>query len=336
MTTSATETAPPRQTMNGKPVHLIAAKTVLNTKSAFSEKLLCDGLTFSMGSACVYSCSYCYVPSMMAKSPHLKSIEQAHADVVIRRENALEILEGQLLKSDGTPKYPLNGPRLVCFTSPLVDPCGNMDLVRETVEACRLILKHTPWDIRILSKSPLIQKVALALNHAENRRVIYGLSIGTLDDRQAAAYEGDTPRPSRRLNALHTLQALGYRTFGMICPSLPQQDYAAFAQEMSAALHVDKLEHVWAEVINVRGPSLTSTAKALHDAGYEWVAKQLRTVSSDKAEWEAQSRATFLAHSQHIPGNKLRYLQYVTPATRDWWHSCQPQGAVLLGKAAEA
>ena len=38
-----------RATMNGKPVHNVPAKSVINFTSAFEHKKLCDGLTFSTG-----------------------------------------------------------------------------------------------------------------------------------------------------------------------------------------------------------------------------------------------------------------------------------------------
>ena len=54
----------------------------------------------------------------------------------------------------------------------------------------------------------------------------------------------------------------------MICPSLPpQKDYAAFSKEMSDAIRVDRCEHVWCEVINVRGSTKIRTLKALSEAG---------------------------------------------------------------------
>jgi DNA repair photolyase len=51
--------------LNGKPVFTRVAKSVLNKSEGFGEKLLCDGLTLSLGDACAASCTYCYVPSMM-------------------------------------------------------------------------------------------------------------------------------------------------------------------------------------------------------------------------------------------------------------------------------
>lgn len=48
-----------RLVMNGKTVLEVDAKSVVNFSSNFSHKLLCDGLTFSTGSACAYSCAFC-------------------------------------------------------------------------------------------------------------------------------------------------------------------------------------------------------------------------------------------------------------------------------------
>jgi len=72
----------------------------------------------------------------------------------------------------------------------------------------------------------------------------------------------------------------------MVCPILPQKDYTAFAKQMVATIDVEKCEHVWAEVINLRGDSLTATAQALRAAGYNDEADLLGKVMSDKKQWE--------------------------------------------------
>ncbi|MDE2096144.1 MAG: hypothetical protein KGL39_02790 [Patescibacteria group bacterium] len=45
-----------RTTMQGKPVFTVPAKTVVNFDSRFDKKLLCDGITFTAGNACNFSC----------------------------------------------------------------------------------------------------------------------------------------------------------------------------------------------------------------------------------------------------------------------------------------
>lgn len=348
--------------MNGKPVFTVPSKTVLNMDSGFVHKLLCDGPTFSTGSACTYSCAFCYVPDTMRKQGHWlhdHGVRGEHKDVVIRRADPVSVLRQQLTDRSGAPKYGDPKDRRVIYSSPLVDIAGNMELVRETVEACRTILDLTHWQIRLLSKSNLLPKVAEALEDWYNgegsiarydskkpcitypisprARVIYGVSTGTLDDKLARAFEAGAPLVSKRIESLHWLQDRGFRTYGMICPSLPQRDHKGFARRMAQAIRADQCEHVWAEVINLRGESFTRTVTALEEAGFSWESNELRKVSADRQAWESYARTTFNAHVSIYKGRrgpdktpKLRFMQYVTSSSRLWWTGQQSRGAILL------
>src|SRR5947207_15136130 len=98
-----------RATMNKKPVYEVPSKSIINFDSGFAHKLLCDGPTFSTGSACAYSCAFCYVPDLMRKSSHLAGIRERHDEVVVRRRNALEILRSQLVAAKDRAKF--NDPK---------------------------------------------------------------------------------------------------------------------------------------------------------------------------------------------------------------------------------
>lgn len=323
-----------RQVMNGKTVFTREAKTVINFESNFSHKLLCDGPTFSAGDACVYSCAFCYVPDLVRKLraiPQFDHVKGKHEDIVIRRGRAGEIARQQLTDRYGAPKFKDPNDRRVIYSSPLVDVAGNMELVRETIEICRTILELTNWQIRLLSKSNLLPKVAEDLSGPDYKpRVIYGVSTGTLHDGLAKAFEAGTPLVSKRIQSLHWLQDNGFRTYGMVCPSLPVPDYRKFAREAAAAIRADRCEHVWAEVINLRGESFTRTCKALDEAGFQWERERLLEASINKDVWEEYARETFNAHTAVLPKGKLRFLQYVTPATKAWWQSQKGKGAIIL------
>lgn len=318
--------------MNRKPVFTVPARTIINFKSGFGKKLLCDGPTFSTGTACQYSCSFCYVPQAMQKQTlWLKEhgVTGKHEDVVIRRDNPIEVARRQLEKAKDKDKP------LVIYASPLVDVAANMELVRETVEMCLLILQQTQWHIRLLSKSNLLPKIAQSLEMCApslkaRERLIYGVSTGTLDDKLAQAFEEGCPLVGKRIQSLHWLQDNGFRTFGMVCPSLPQRDYGFFAERMRDAIRYDRCEHVWAEVINVRGDSYTRTIEALTLAGAMEVAGDLIEVSHNQSKWEQYARDTFLAHAKFCPPEKLRFLQYVNKGNREWWRANVSKGAVLL------
>jgi len=323
--------------MPAKNATLYIDRRILNMSSAFKHKLLCDGPTFSAGDSCRMKCSFCYVESIFGRDPKIQNALANAAttfdQAVIRRNNPVHNLQEQLLNK-GKPRYDDPRDNRVIYASPLVDVAANVEMAKETIALCRVILEHTHWHIRLLSKSNLLTIVAKALPEYKNR-MIFGFSTGTADDQLAAAFEQGTAKVSKRIAALHQLQNDGYRTFGMICPSLPygnSNQYLQFSSTISEMLRIERCEHIWAEVINLRGQALTNTCNALERAGFKAQATRLKHVSQNKEAWEHYARATYQAHASVIPAGKLRFLQYVTPNTITWW-AAQP-GAVLLGKAA--
>lgn len=328
------------QQKGGKPVYQVPTRTVLKLQSAFEHKGLCDGPTLTLDLSCYFSCRFCFVENSLCRHPAVQRIQKetglSFQEFVIKRENPLPVLRRELTGRDGLPKYPRLSDRRVVFTSPLADVAANLAAARQTIAACLLILENTNWQIRLLSKSALLKVVAEGLA-AYRDRVIFGFSTGTFDDRLAASFELRCSSPSARIRALHWLQDAGFRTFGMICPSLPQEDYAEYARNAAAAVRVDRCEHVWAEVLNVRGKSLANTCAGLVAGGFDREANALEQVSGprNRAAWEEYARATFLAHSQVVPPEKLRFMQYVQAGSHEWWAERKNMGAVLLGKHAK-
>lgn len=139
------------------------------------------------------------------------------------------------------------------------------------------------------------------------KRLILGVSTGTLDDKLGRAIERGTALVSKRIKSLHELQDAGCRMFGMICPSLPQADYTAFSSAMCNALRVENCEHVWAEPMNVRGASFSKTIEALMAAGFEAEADALRRVSGKgtRGAWDNYAKQTFLAHAGEHPPREV-------------------------------
>ena len=325
---------------NNKPVFVIPARTILKKKSAFEEKKLCDGLTFSLGMACHARCSYCYVPCQLNRHPAiariLKETGLEFPAITVEKEDPFPVLRQELVNRCGLPRFADVNDRRVVFSSPLVDVAANPPTARQTVEACRLILENTPWQIRLLSKFGLLRMIAEELGEYRDR-MIFGLSTGTFDDKLAATIEAGTSSPTARLRTLHWLQDNCYRTFAMVCPSLPQHDYNSFAAEAAERVRVERCKHVWAEVLNVRGLSLKNTCAALLKGGFEMEAAQVYGVSGteNKAAWEDYARATFLAHTKCVPPSKLRFLQYVQKGQAEWWNEQKNRGAILLGKKAK-
>ena len=151
--TTAARAALP-ETMNGKPVYEVTAKSIVNFASKFGHKLLCDDLTFSTGAACAYICDYCYVEPLMAKSLHLAAVRQInpsakHGEIIIRRAKPFEVLRSQLFDRHGKPKFSAPADTRVIYAS-------HWSMSRPTRNSrtmLRMILEATPWHIRLLSKS---------------------------------------------------------------------------------------------------------------------------------------------------------------------------------------
>lgn len=323
--------------MNKKPVLLRNAKTVLNCKNAaFKEKCLCDGITLNAGDACAASCAYCYVEAQLQKLLSVPLEDKAHQNVVIRRNDAIDLLKSQLFTKHGKKRFDDPHDNRVVYSSTLVDCAGNLTLARETAQMAVLIFENTNWQLRLLSKFNFFPQVVGWIPKCYHHRLIFGVSTGTLDDRVAAAIEKGTASVTQRIKSLHWLQDHGLRTFAMVCPSLPQVDYVKFARDMAAALRIDQCEHIWAEAINLRGKSFRNTMQALIDHGLTDEALRLKKVCGPKSKpaWEEYARATFEAEAFVFPPSKLRFLQYVTAQSAAWWASKIPQGAVLLGKHA--
>ena len=324
--------------VNGKPQYAINVLTILNFASKFHHKLLCDGWTYSLGSACHFKCTFCYVLSIVRKHPQVKVLIArlkkqglAFEDVCIVRHDAIPIMRGQLLRRRDADMDTTG----VVFTSPLVDCAATKRLALQTTEADRLILELTAKAIRHLSKGASYRTIVEAIPKKHHGRLIFGYSTGTLDDKIAAAIEVNTASPTARCAELHWLQDHGFRTYGMVCPVLPRNEYRTYAQEVIQALRVEHLEHCWVEPLNLRGKAMVQTRDALRDNGFHEQAKLLEEVFSDINRWEQYARDLFEAFAAVVPPEKLRFLQYVKPTTREWWHARRHLGAIPLGVAAD-
>lgn len=86
----------------------------------------------------------------------------------------------------------------------------------------------------------------------------------------------------------------------------------------------------------MRGRSKARTLDALRRNRFGAEADRLEAAFEKKsARWEDYARATFEAHCANVPPEKLRFLQYVTPESAEWWKQRRRQGAILLGKTAK-
>jgi DNA repair photolyase len=331
---------------NSPKIKVSVEAKVISVSEGFAEKQLSDGLTFSAGNLCRYSCAFCYVPYIVQRngeySRFAKELEVPLQALEIRKENPVEAVREQIKKMDGIPKFKGSSSgdkdNRVIFGSPLVDVAATVGLAKETAKICQVILEMTDWHIRLLSKSNLLHIVEenIVSKEEAKARIIYGVSTGTLHDDLALAFEVGTARPSKRVESIRKLQDRDCRTYGMLCPSLPMESEAAyqdFSEKAAKAIRADRCEHVWAEPLNLRGNALKQTLNCLLDAKLKDEAKLLDHTFLNEYRIEKYTRDTFLAHKD-VFGDKLRFLVYPTERSRGWWSKHQGEGALLLGKNA--
>ena len=292
----------------GKICLTIPSATILNSASGFNEKDLTTRGSITGGTACPFSCSYCSTPSMMDRSSHtriLRVLDVKHADAFMRRLDPVDTLRMQLTDKNGHPRF--KNDHGVVILSPIVDPLANIDLLEESLQMILLVMELTGWDVRILTKSMLIKKLARRIPEKYRRRVIYGLSIGILDANLAQVVEKLTSPPKLRIEAYRELQQMDLRTYSMHCPILPQSDYPAYAERLAASMNWQADELIWGEALNLRGDSIKKTIAALEFAEFRKEAGLLSAVSGSRVLWETQyNRPLFEALAAVCPPGKLR------------------------------
>jgi DNA repair photolyase len=185
--------------------------------------------------------------------------------------------EKQFLKSlaiaEATPLDKLNrdGNRAVMFSS-TTDPYQvlrhpnhevQMDLNARARAMMRrmleLIRDNSSLNVRILTRSPLA-RLDFDIFRSFGNRLLFGMSIPTLDDRLARVYEPTAPAPSLRLQTLKLARDHGIPLYVAMAPTYPEQgeeDLRAILEEIS---DLDPVT-IFHEPINIRAENIVRMEK---------------------------------------------------------------------------
>jgi len=293
-------------------------ETGIAESKAFQRKQLSD-FACNIGNICEFGCAFCYVPAVTTKQKYVQEVLQKGynwEDISLYRTkaNLLECVEQDLRKFKRG-----DGDNRVVFFCTTCDPCATEEHAEMTIEAIRLIMEASDLQVRVLSKSRLILKIATELDPYRDR-IIYGLSIGTMRPEVSACIEEHATPVSERIETLQLLRGASFRTFGMLCPILPSE--MDHLDPLVDLIHPQECEQIWAEAINLRGKSLIKTRDKLRECGLEKDADVLETVIGDRSHWREYSKALFLALRKSLERSgctdKLRFLQYVKQEPEDF------------------
>ncbi len=235
------------------------------------KSLSCWSCNTAVG--CAHACRFCYVPqvSTIRMGARLAALGVQNPDaewgryVFPRAFDEARFLR-TLKAADHTPPEKLNpdGNRAVMFcttTDPyqVLPDVKLMHAHRETVATClRLILEHSRLNVRILTRSPLA-KQDFELMKLFGPRLLFGMSLPTLDNDLARIYEPHAPAPSRRLETLQAAKAAGLHVYVAMAPTYPDCDGADLRRTLAAVKQLDPVT-VFHEPINIRADNVNRIA----------------------------------------------------------------------------
>lgn len=242
--------------------------------SRFKHKSLCDW-AINPAIGCLHGCEFCYVPSVSANklAPRLLSHgvtdpDREWGDYLLLRPWKEKVFLTSLRRADRTPQSELSrdGNRAILFSS-TTDPfqvVRHQDpavarqlndhfrhLIRRSLE---LIRDHSSLNVRILTRSPLAKREFSLLASLGNR-LVFGMSLPTLDSRLARIYEPHAPSPAQRLRTLQAAREAGLSVYVAIAPTYPECDESDLRRTLEAVRDIDPIT-IFHEPINIRAENV--------------------------------------------------------------------------------
>jgi DNA repair photolyase len=275
------------------------------------KSLSCWSYNIAVG--CSHACRFCYVPSSQHTGVGKMKENTGPVAVMLREHGILDpdaewgkyvlfrpwdeaAFLGSLKSAENTARSSLNadGNRAIILCS-TTDPYqtvvipGNDEKQKLLNRHCRhlvsraleLILTESTLNVRILTRSPLAVK-DFDLFKQFGDRLIFGMSIPTLDDELRKVYEPHAPGIQARLRILRAAAEAGIPIYVAMAPTYPECDEADLRRTLEAIRPLKPLT-IFHEPINVRAENVARISKHAKELGME--AKMKPEVFADPASW---------------------------------------------------
>jgi DNA repair photolyase len=211
-------------------------------ESHFVHKSL-SNWNFNIAVGCSHACRFCYVPATLQGRIRSTMADYNVSDpdaewgkyVLVRRFDR-DIFLHSLSHAESTPieLLEVGGNRAVIYCS-TTDPYqvirmnGDITQQKELHEEARsmvresleLIREYSTLNVRILTRSPAAV-LDFDIFKSFGPRLLFGMSLPTLDDRLAQIYEPHAPSPSARLRCLRAAADYGLNIFVAVAPMYPE------------------------------------------------------------------------------------------------------------------
>ena len=137
-------------------------------------------------------------------------------------------------------------------------------IVRRALE---LIRDRSTLNVRILTRGPLA-KLDFELFRSFGNRLMFGMSIPSLDNNLVRLFEPNAPAPARRLEVLREAAKAGIPTFVAIAPAYPDCGAHDLRQTLAAVKEAG-VKTVFFESINIRAENVERIRQHAADLGQD-------------------------------------------------------------------
>jgi len=149
--------------------------------------------------------------------------------------------------------------------------------VRRSLE---LIRDRSTLNVRILTRSPLA-RADFDLFGSFGKRLVFGMSLPTLRNDLAKAYDPKAPAPSQRLAALRAAKEAGLHVYVALAPTYPECDEADLRATLKAVAELNPIT-IFHEPINIRAENVARIETQASETGI-----RLRTeVFATRESWQ--------------------------------------------------
>jgi DNA repair photolyase len=319
------------------------------------KSLSCWAYNVAVG--CGHACRFCYVPAVTGKGATAAAMKKLGVqdpdaewgEYVFPRKWDKGAFMASLRAAEQTPAHELNadGNRAVmlCTTTDPYQTIGHgageaaqqhrptlqaqLDsLVREAlVLMCWGPMNGShPLNVRILTRSPLARR-DFPLMKQFGKRLLFGMSIPTLNNKLAKIYEPRAPSPSQRLKTLKLAREAGLNVFVAVAPAYPECDAEDMRRTLQAVMELEPVT-VFMEPINVRAENVARIAAAWEENG----AGDTPALPENHEAWKGYALKQLfqferVAYDLGVPDNVLHLwpdpglcTKQTPPDIRNWLH----------------
>lgn len=258
---------------------------VVVQKNNFIYKSL-SNFAVNIAVGCGHACRFCYVPSASTNKlkPQLDKLgvddpDADWGDYVFLRTWDEEKFRASVRIAEAMKKTDLaaDGNRAVMFCT-TTDPyqvfrhpdteerkkleAAAQQIMRRSLE---IIRDESTLNVRILTRSPLA-RIDFDLFKTLGHRLLFGMSLPTLNNNLSKIYEPKAPAPSVRLATLKDAKTFGIPVYVAMAPTYPECDEADLRATLTAIKELEPYT-VFHEPINIRSENVERIAAHARNLG---------------------------------------------------------------------